>query len=93
LTISGRVALWLRKVSGYGSVNLLRKQLHMHAVGPARLSSLYSYAAPEARVPTEQSPKMDIFSFEVHACTLLKCMIAKFPAVDARAAAHEIITN
>ena len=44
------------KVSDYGTVNL---QENLATVGPGSPC----YAAPEANDPTQQSPKMDIFSF------------------------------
>jgi serine/threonine protein kinase len=65
---------WRAKVSDYGSVNLLRE---LRTVGPG----CPVYAAPEASVPANQSPKMDIFSFGV---LLVEMLTNKFPAVDAR---------
>ena len=53
LLINGR---WRAKVSDYGTVNL---QENLETVGPGSPC----YAAPEANDPTQQSPKMDIFSF------------------------------
>ena len=53
LLINGR---WRAKVSDYGTVNL---QENLATVGPGSPC----YAAPEANDPTQQSPKMDIFSF------------------------------
>ena len=47
---------WRAKVSDYGTVNL---QENLATVGPGSPC----YAAPEANNPTQQSPKMDIFSF------------------------------
>ena len=46
---------WRAKVSDYGTVNL---QENLATVGPGSPC----YAAPEASDPTQQSPKMDIFS-------------------------------
>ena len=46
---------WRAKVSDYGTVNL---QENLATVGPGSPC----YAAPEANDPTQQSPKMDIFS-------------------------------
>ena len=46
---------WRAKVSDYGTVNL---QENLATVGPGSPC----YAAPEASHPTQQSPKMDIFS-------------------------------
>ena len=65
---------WKAKVSDYGSVNLLRE---LRTVGPGSPV----YAAPEASVPAEQSPKMDIFSFGV---LLIEILSDEFPAEDAR---------
>ena len=47
---------WRAKVSDYGTVNL---QENLATVGPGSPC----YAAPEVNDPTQQSPKMDIFSF------------------------------
>ena len=47
---------WRAKVSDYGTVNL---QENLATIGPGSPC----YAAPEANDPTQQSPKMDIFSF------------------------------
>ena len=65
---------WKAKISDYGSVNLLRE---ICTVGPGNPV----YAAPEASIPAEQSPKMDIFSFGV---LLVEMLTNEFPAVDAR---------
>ena len=65
---------WKAKVSDYGSVNLLRK---LHTIGPGSPV----YAAPEAGIPAEQSPKMDIFSFGV---LLVEMLTDEFPTEDAR---------
>ena len=65
---------WKAKVSDYGSVNLLRE---LRTVGPGSPV----YAAPEASIPAEQSPKMDIFSFGV---LLVEMLTDEFPAGDAR---------
>ena len=65
---------WKAKVSDYGSVNLL---LELRTVGPGSPV----YAAPEASIPAEQSPKMDIFSFGV---LLIEMLTDEFPAEDAR---------
>ena len=64
---------WKAKVSDYGSVNLLWE---LRTVGPGNPA----YAAPEARIPAEQSPKMDIFSFGV---LLIEMLTNEFPAEDA----------
>ena len=65
---------WKAKVSDYGSANLLQE---LRTVGPGNPA----YAAPEARIPAEQSPKMDIFSFGV---LLIEMLTDEFPAEDAR---------
>ena len=65
---------WKAKISGYGSVNILRE---LRTVGPGSPV----YAAPEASIPAEQSPKMDIFSFGV---LLVEMLTDEFPAEDAR---------
>ena len=65
---------WKAKISDYGSVNLLRE---LRTVGPGSPV----YAAPEASIPTEQSPKMDIFSFGV---LLVEMLTDEFPTEDAR---------
>ena len=49
---------WLAKVTDYGSVNTLRALQTENPGNPV-------YAAPEARVPSLQSTKMDIFSVRV----------------------------
>ena len=49
---------WKAKVSDYGSVNLLQHLTTAHPGNPF-------YAAPEAESPTQQTPKMDIYSFGV----------------------------
>ena len=65
---------WKAKVSDYGSVNLLQE---LRTVGPGSPV----YAAPEASIPAEQSPKMDIFSFGV---LLVEMLTDEFPAEDVR---------
>ena len=49
---------WLAKVSDYGSVNLLQHLTTAHPGNPF-------YAAPEAKDPDLQTPKMDIYSYGV----------------------------
>ncbi len=49
---------WKAKVTDYGSVNLVR-QLHTENPGSP------AYSAPEAAIPSQQTPKMDIYSFGV----------------------------
>ena len=74
---------WKAKVSDYGSVNLLRE---LRTVGPGSPV----YAAPEASIPAEQSPKMDIFSFGV---LLVEVLTDEFPAEDARQRLLDSINN
>ena len=65
---------WKAKISDYGSVNLVRE---LGTVGPGNPV----YAAPEANIPSHQSPKMDVFSFGV---LLVEMLTDEFPQVDAR---------
>ena len=65
---------WKAKISDYGSVNLVRE---LGTVGPGSPV----YAAPEANIPTHQSPKMDMFSFGV---LLVEMLTDEFPQEDAR---------
>ena len=65
---------WKAKISDYGSVNLVRE---LRTVGPGNPV----YAAPEANIPSHQSPKMDVFSFGV---LLVEMLTDEFPQVDAR---------
>ena len=74
---------WKAKVSDYGSVNLLRE---LRTVGPGSPV----YAAPEASIPAEQSPKMDIFSFGV---LLVEMLTDEFPTEDARQRLLDSINN
>ena len=60
---------WRAKVSDYGSVNLQEMLQTAYPGNPC-------YSAPEAGVPSQQSPKMDIFSFGV---LLLEMLSGKFP--------------
>ena len=68
--------MWRAKVTDYGSVNL-QSQLKTENPG----SPVYS--APEARIPSRQSTKMDIFSFGV---LLIEMCTAQFPDVAKRVA-------
>ena len=65
---------WRAKVSDYGSVNFLRR---LTTIGPGNPF----YAAPEADTPSQQSSKMDIFSFGV---LLLEMASCRFPDPSAR---------
>ena len=66
---------WRAKVSDYGSVNLLRKLQTANPGNPC-------YSAPEAGDPSQQSPKMDVFSFGV---LLLEMLTGRFPDTEERA--------
>ena len=65
---------WLAKVTDYGSVNTLRALQTENPGNPV-------YAAPEARVPSLQSTKMDIFSVGV---LLIEMCTGQFPSDDGR---------
>ena len=65
---------WRAKLSDYGTVKLLQ-DLQTGCPGNP------SYSAPEANDPTQQSPKMDIFSFGV---LLLEMTAGEFPGSDER---------
>ena len=65
---------WRAKVSDYGSVNFLRQLTTVAPGNPV-------YAAPEANTPSQQSAKMDIFSFGV---LLLEMASCRFPDPSAR---------
>ena len=65
---------WLAKVTDYGSVNTLRALKTENPGNPV-------YAAPEARVPSLQSTKMDIFSVGV---LLIEMCTRQFPSDDGR---------
>ena len=63
---------WLAKVTDYGSVNTLQALQTENPGNPV-------YAAPEARVPSLQSTKMDIFSVGV---LLIEMCTGQFPSDD-----------
>ena len=65
---------WRAKVSDYGSVNFLRQLTTVAPGNPV-------YAAPEANTPSQQSARMDIFSFGV---LLLEMASCRFPDPSAR---------
>ena len=65
---------WRAKISDYGSVNF---QQQLKTVGPGNPV----YAAPETHDPTNQTPKMDIFSFGV---LLIEICTCRFPELSAR---------
>ena len=65
---------WRAKVSDFGSVNFIRQLTTVAPGNPV-------YAAPEANIPTQQSAKMDIFSFGV---LLLEMATCQFPDPNAR---------
>ena len=65
---------WLAKVTDYGSVNTLRALKTENPGNPV-------YAPPEAKVPSLQSTKMDIFSVGV---LLIEMCTRQFPSDDGR---------
>ena len=65
---------WRAKVSDYGTVNLLQQ---LQTVGPGSPC----YAAPEAEYASQQSPKMDIFSF---GALLVEMLTGELPVPDHR---------
>ena len=65
---------WRAKVSDYGTVNLQRNLTTKYPGNPC-------YSAPEAGDPTQQSPKMDIFSFGI---LLLEMLMGEFPDMNKR---------
>ena len=73
---------WLAKLSDYGSANFTRQ---VRTAGPGNPS----YAAPEAAVPSQQSPKMDVFSFGV---LLVEMATRRFPDKDGLAAQIRLVT-
>ena len=60
---------WRAKVSDYGSANFLQQLI---TAGPGNPT----YAAPEADIPSQQSPKMDVYSYGV---LLLEMCSRRFP--------------
>ena len=60
---------WRAKVSDYGSTNFLQQ---LRTAGPGNPT----YAAPEADFPSQQSPKMDVYSYGV---LLLEMCNRRFP--------------
>ena len=73
---------WLAKLSDYGFANFTRQ---VRTAGPGNPS----YAAPEAAVPSQQSPKMDVFSFGV---LLVEMATRRFPDKDVLAAQIRLVT-
>ena len=73
---------WLAKLSDYGSANFTRQ---VRTAGPGNPS----YAAPEAAIPSQQSPKMDVFSFGV---LLVEMATRRFPDKDVLAAQIRQVT-
>ena len=68
--------MWRAKVTDYGSVNLQSQLTTENPGSPV-------YSAPEARIPSRQSTKMDTFSFGV---LLIEMCTAQFPEVAKRVA-------
>ena len=60
---------WKAKVSDYGSANFLQQLRTADPGNP-------TYAAPEADIPSQQSPKMDVYSYGV---LLLEMCSQRFP--------------
>jgi len=67
---------WRAKVSDYGSANFLQ---HLTTVGPGSPT----YASLEASIPTQQSPKMDVYSYGI---LLLEICSQRFPDLEEREA-------
>ena len=74
---------WRAKVTDYGSVNLQNRLKTENPGNPV-------YSAPEARIPSCQTTKMDIFSFGV---LLIEICIAQFPDDDKKATMIDIIRD
>ena len=72
---------WRAKLSDFGSANFLRR---LNTAGPGNPY----YAAPEATIPAQQSPKMDVYSFGV--LLLEMCSGAMIPAESLTAAIQRI---
>ena len=66
--------VWKAKVTDYGSVNLVHMLSTENPGCPA-------YSAPEARVPSKQSSKMDIYSF---GALILEMLTGRFPIPERR---------
>ena len=63
---------WRAKVSDYGSANFLQQ---LTTAGPGNPA----YASPEASIPTQQSPKMDVYSYGI---LLLEICSQRFPDLE-----------
>ena len=63
---------WRAKVSDYSSANFLQQ---LRTAGPGNPT----YTAPEADIPSQQSPKMDVYSYGV---LLLEMCSRRFPSPD-----------
>ena len=74
---------WRAKVTDYGSVNLQNRLKTENPGNPV-------YSAPEARIPSCQTTKMDVFSFGV---LLIEMCIAQFPDDDKQASMIDIIRD
>ena len=65
---------WRAKLTGYGSVNVVRQLRTENPGSPA-------YEAPEASNPFAHSPKMDVYSF---GALILEMLTGRLPASDQR---------
>ena len=74
---------WRAKVTDYGSVNLQNRLRTENPGNPV-------YSAPEARVPSHQTSKMDVFSFGV---LLIEICTAQFPDDENQATMIDIIRD
>ena len=74
---------WRAKVTDYGSVNLQNQLKTENPGNPV-------YSAPEARIPSCQTTKMDVFSFGV---LVIEMCTAQFPDYDKRATMIDIIRD
>ena len=74
---------WRAKVTDYGSVNLQNRLKTENPGNPV-------YSAPEARIPSHQTTKMDVFSFGV---LLIEMCTAQFPDDDNQATMIDIIRD
>ena len=74
---------WRAKLSDYGSANFVRQ---ISTAAPGSIA----YAAPESLQPSQQSPKMDTFSYGV---LLLEMTTKQFPDLQRREALLQSLTS